>query len=41
MNNIKYHMELGETSDCTKRITEATKGLVQRDIKGATKDFSF
>ena len=39
MNNIKYHLELGEMSTCTKRMEEATKGVGQRDIKGAVRDF--
>ena len=40
MNNIKYHMDLGKMSICTKRMMEeATKGIGQRDIKGATKYF--
>ena len=26
---------------CAKSITDATKGLVQRDVKGSTKDFFF
>ena len=30
-------MDLGETTDCTKRMTEATKALDHRDLKGATK----
>ena len=37
-NNSKYHLRLGETAACTKRTTEATNGVGQRDIKGATKD---
>ena len=38
INNSKYHLQLGETAACTKRMMEATKGIVFRDIKGATKD---
>ena len=38
MNQIKYQKELGETSACTKRMTEATKGIGQKSIKGGTKD---
>ena len=34
----KYHLRLGDTESCTKRMTEATKGIGQRDIEGATKD---
>ena len=39
MNNIKYHMDLGEMSTCTKSMEEATMGVGQRDIKGAARDF--
>ena len=39
MNNIKYHLELGEMSTCTKRMEEDTNGRGQRDIKGDAKDF--
>ena len=34
-------MQLGATASCTKRIMETTKGIDQRDRKGATKDFFF
>ena len=35
-NKINYHLDLGETAEYTKRITEATKGLGQRNIKFST-----
>ena len=38
MKNIKYHLHLGATVACTKIITELTKGIDQRGIKGDTKD---
>ena len=31
-------MDLGETAACMKRMTEATKGLGQRNIKSSAKD---
>ena len=37
MNKIKYHMEIGTTAACTKKMMEATKGLGQSNIKGDTK----
>ena len=37
-NNSNYRMQLGATTSCTKRMTEAAKGIGHRDIKGATKD---
>ena len=37
MKNIKYHMYLGSMASFTKRIMESTKGLYQRDVKGAKK----
>ena len=33
MSNSKYQNQLGSTAVCTKRMTEATKGRGQRDIK--------
>ena len=30
----KYHLEIGATAACTKRMMETTKALGQRDIKG-------
>ena len=33
-----WHKELGEKSDCEKRVTEATQELGQKNIKGAAKD---
>ena len=41
MKKINYHLQLGSTEACTKRTTEATKGIGQRDVKGATKDCLF
>ena len=38
MKNSDFHLELGSTAACTKRIMEATNGFGQRDAKGATKD---
>ena len=39
MNHIKYHQQLVDTSSCTKIMMEATNGIVQKYIKGVTKDF--
>ena len=36
MNSIIYHLRLGVTTACTKRVIEAAKGIGQSDIKGAT-----
>ena len=36
-NNCKFHLKLGATAVCTKRMMEATKGIGNMDIKGATK----
>ena len=33
-NLSKYQQKLGLTAACTKRMTEATKGIVQKSIKG-------
>ena len=41
MKKIKYHLDLGSTVDCMKRMTEATKGLGHRDVRGYTRFFSF
>ena len=38
---INYQKELGATTSCTKSITEATKGIGKKYIKGATKYFFF
>ena len=38
MKNIKYHIYLVATASCTNRMIAATKGVGQRDLKGATKD---
>ena len=37
----KYHLQLGATASCTKIMTEATKGIGQRYIKGLPRIFSF
>ena len=37
--NSKYHIQIGAGEACTNRMTEATKGIDQRDMKGATKIF--
>ena len=36
MKNIKYPMKLGVTEAFTNRMTEATKAIGQRNIKGDT-----
>ena len=38
MNQIKYHLQIGDTASCTNRMTEITKGVCQNGIKGYTKD---
>ena len=38
MKHSKCHHNLGATAACTKRMTEATKGIGQKSRKGATKD---
>ena len=37
MKHSKYQKELGSTADFTKMIMEATKGVVQKSLKGVTK----
>ena len=37
MNKSNNHQDLGAMSSCMNSMTEATKGLVQRNSKGATK----
>ena len=39
INNRNYHLQIGATSACTKKMTESTKWLGQSDVKGATKDY--
>ena len=39
MKHSKYQHELGATAACNKIITEATKGIGQKSIKGGKKDF--
>ena len=39
MKSIRYHFELGETSACTKRLMQETKGLGKRALKGSTRYF--
>ena len=41
MKKSKCHLQIGMTESCTKIITEDTKGVGQRDMKVATKAFSF
>ena len=41
MNNIQYHVGLGVTAACTKRIMEASKVLYQRYVKGIPSIFFF
>ena len=36
MKHSKYQQELGENAACTNRMTEATKGIGQKSIKGGT-----
>ena len=38
IKHIKYQKDLGATAACTKRITEATKGIGQKYIKWGTKN---
>ena len=38
MKLIRYHLELGATAACTKRLMEETKGLGQRSVKGSTRN---
>ena len=38
MNNIKYHLQIVETTAFTNKMVESTNGIGQRYIKGATKD---
>ena len=38
MNHSKYQKELGATAACTKIMTEETKGIGQKSIKGGTND---
>ena len=35
----RYHMKLGATATCTNRLMEQTKGVLQRSLKGSTRDF--
>ena len=37
-NHSNYQKDLGSTADCTKRMSEATKGMGQKYRKGATND---
>ena len=37
MKYIKYQKEFIETAACNKRMTEATKGVGQKSIKGGKK----
>ena len=39
MKHSNYQKEIGSTAACTKRMTEVTKGIGQKSIKGWTKDF--
>ena len=38
MKQNKYQQEIGSTAACTKRMMEATLGIVKKSIKGGTKD---
>ena len=37
IKNRNYHLQIGSTISCTKIILEATKGIIQKDVKGTTK----
>ena len=37
MNSSRYHLELGATAACVKRLMEETKGMGQRSLKGSTR----
>ena len=37
MYSSRYHLELGATAACVKRLMEETKGMGQRSLKGSTK----
>ena len=39
IKNIKYNFQLREAASCKNIITEATKDIGQRDVKGDPKDF--
>ena len=39
INNSKYHLKIWEMAACKNGITVATKGVVQRDMKEANKDY--
>ena len=39
IKSIWYHLELGTTAACTKRLIEETKGLGMRALKGSTRDY--
>ena len=36
---IWYHLELGATAACNKRLIEETKGVGMRALKGSTRDY--
>ena len=38
IKDSRYQYELGATAECTKRMMEETKGIVQKSIKGRTND---
>ena len=38
MKSSRYHLQLGATAACTKRLMEDTKGLGQMAVKGSTRD---
>ena len=41
MKKSKYHLELGVTASCTKRVMEPEKGLGQSNGKNSTNVFFF
>ena len=39
MKSIRYHLDLGDTAACTKILTDETKGMEQKALKGSIRDF--
>ena len=39
MKSIRYHLDLGATSTCTKRLVDEKKGLGQSALEWSTRDF--
>ena len=38
MKDSRYQQDIGATEACTNRMTEATKWIGQKSVKGGTKD---